>query len=474
MTPYLLLRTTDYETALKQASKMMANRGFDTLGDDALRKSECDRALQYIEQVYQYFFNWMFPVLTIQMKALADLGSENRTLYLDCIDSISGIESALKEERFREIIIEDPRHLFLMASSRKYPNVFNGYRGTRMDVPSSWQKFACSILKMGHLVRAIEEDSQDINDYAQLGLFLEMEGQSLHDLFNYAWDDPKSLPASESAQKAYVKIAAFFQKLNESLVPGSGGEGLVFDSGDGVEVEIVEIKSRLKSPESMFTKLGKDLEGEAYEIRDVLAITFLLSDRDDTLKLFHALQKRGVILQENTLSHSITQTLFDGPEDMIEAIRRLVISLARSEGRDTIPDDREMLDQARSFFESLSMNASRNPYTSLGHRKFQCKINYSLPIHRAKDTNKILIPGTADYARRNEFDKRTQQHTLALELRISDVESWRMSEYMGDSHHDAYKFRQLISVMNRVFKGIFAFPDQNIQQLRKDQSRLFG
>ena len=50
----------------------------------------------------------------------------------------------------------------------------------------------------------------------------------------------------------------------------------------------------------MVTKLGKDLEGEAYDIRDILAITFILKDRDDTLKLFHALQKKGVILQENT------------------------------------------------------------------------------------------------------------------------------------------------------------------------------
>lgn len=452
---------------------MMANRGFDTFGNDALQKSEHDRAQTYIEQVYRYFFNWMFPVLADQLNTLVDLGSENLLLYRKCLASIAGIEAVLKDERFREIIKEDPRHLFLMASSKKYPNVFEGYGGTRMDVPPSWQKIACSILKMGHLVKSIEEDSQDINDYAQLGLFLEMEGQSLHDLFHYAWNDPQRLPESESAQKAYVKIATFFQKLNESLMRDSKRECLVFDSGDGVDVDIVEIKSRLKSPESMFTKLGKDVEGEAHDIRDVLAITFLLRDRNDTLKLFHALQKRGVILQENTLSHSITQTLFDRPEDMIEAIRRLIVSLARSEGVETVPDDEELLSQAKTFFESLSVNAARNPYSSLGHRKFQCKINYSLPIHRAEETNKIIIPGTVDYTKRNEFEKKTQQYTLALELRISDVESWRMSEYLGDSHHDAYKFRQLISVMNRVFKDIFTFPDMNIQQLRKDQTHIY-
>jgi hypothetical protein len=39
----------------------------------------------------------------------------------------------------------------------------------------------------------------------------------------------------------------------------------------------------------------------------------ILRSMDDTLKLFHALQKRGVILQENTASHSITQTLVIKP-----------------------------------------------------------------------------------------------------------------------------------------------------------------
>jgi hypothetical protein len=60
-----------------------------------------------------------------------------------------------------------------------------------------------------------------------------------------------------------------------------------------------------------------------------------------------------------------------------------------------------------------------------------------------------------------------------VELRISDVESWRASEKTGDSHHDAYKFRQLVSVMNRVFKSSFHLPEENFSQLRRDQRALF-
>lgn len=342
-----------------------------------------------------------------------------------------------------------------------------------MDIPPAWQQTACSILKMAHLIKSIEEDSQDINDYAQLGLFLEIQGKSLDDLYNYDWQNPEHLPESEAAQRAYVKISTFFHKLRESIKQDRDRNCLVFNSGDGVDVDIAEIKSRLKSPESMFTKLGKNIGGEVHDIRDVLAITFILKNKDDTLKLFHALQKRGVILLENTISPSITQTLFDGPESMIEAVRSLLISLSRSEGSRAVPGDKELHSYANDFYRAISVNTAKNPHSSLGHKKFQCKINFCVPIHRKTSTNKIMIPGTAVYAKRNQINKTTGQHTLALELRISDEESWRKSEQKGDSHHDAYKFRQLVAVMNRVFKNRFHLSDGNFAQLREDQKMLF-
>ena len=283
--------------------------------------------------------------------------------------------------------------------------MFHGYHGRNLKVPEEWQQLACSILKIGHLIKSIEEDSQDINEYAQLGVFLDQQGQSLPGFVELRWGNPEQLPESESAQKAFVKISTFFHKLRESLVFDAEKECLVFNSGDGVEVNIAEIKARLKSPESMFMKLGKSVEEEAYDIRDILAITFILKSRDDTLKLFHALQKRGVILQENTVSHSITQTLFDSPSDMIEATRRLVVSLSHSEGENEIPGDEELLDNATKFYDALNVNASKNLHSSSGHKKFQCKITYSLPVHRAADTNQMMLPGTPPYSERDRISK---------------------------------------------------------------------
>jgi uncharacterized protein (TIGR04562 family) len=473
MTPFLLLRTADYETALSQATKMMGNRGFDLLGNSELQESERERAQQYIEQVYKYFFTWMFPFFKGQMQKLAGLGSDNAGLYRNCMRTVRELESVLKEAEFRRIVGEDPRHLFLLASSRKYPHVFHGYEGKRVDVPSSWQRAACAMLKMGHLIKSIEEDSQDIDDYTRLALFLQTQGQGLDHLYNYDWENPGRLPESESVQRAFVKISTFFHKLKESMTFDAGRGCLVFNSGDGVEVDISEVKARLKSPQSMVTKLGKDVEGEAYDIRDILAITFILKSRDDTLKLFHALQKRGVILQENTASHSITQTLFDTPESMREAVRRLMISLSQSEGGAETPGEDELLANAEEFYRALSVNAEKNLHSSMGHKKFQCKINFSLPVHRAVATNKIMVPGTPLYSKRDRIGKTTKQHTLGVELRISDEQSWRTSEQKGDSHHDAYKFRQLVSLMNRIFKNAFHFPEERIPQLRKDQLQLF-
>jgi uncharacterized protein (TIGR04562 family) len=473
MTPFLLLRTGDYAEALGQAARMMGNRGFDTFGDTSLQQSEKERAQQYVAQVYRYFLTWLFPFVKHQLEGLAGLNSVNATHYLNCLQAIRHLESVLQDAGFRQLVSEDPRHLFLLASSKKYPHVFYGYRGEDREVPATWQQTACSMLKMGHLIKSIEEDSQDINDYAQLGFFLEQEGQSLDDLYHYDWENPRHIPESEPAQRAFVKISAFFHKLKESLTFDTGKNCLVFNSGDGVEVDIARIKARLKSPESMFTKLGKDVEGEAYDIRDILAITFILKSMDDTLKLFHALQKRGVILQENTASHSITQTLFNDPESMREAVRRLMISLSRSEGVNETPREEELRENARKFYEALSVNAAKNLHSSLGHKKFQCKIAFSLPIHRAAETNALMIPGTPAYAKRDRISKMTQQYTLGVELRISDEQSWRMSEQKGDSHHDAYKFRQLVSVMNRVFINNFRMPEEALMQLRQDQMKLF-
>jgi uncharacterized protein (TIGR04562 family) len=472
MTPFLLLPARDYETALSQAARMMGNRGFDILGSAGLLESEKERANRYIDRVYRYFLDWLFPFVKKQLEGLVALQSANADLYRDFMQAIGEIESVLRSDEFRRVVSEDPRHLFLLASSRRYPHVFHGYKGDDLDVPAAWQQTACSMLKMGHLIKSVEEDSQDINDYAQLGFFLEAQGQSLDDLYRFAWDNPEHIPDNESARRAFVKVSTFFHKLKESLTFDKNQGCFVFNSGDGVSVEIAEIKARLKSPESMFTKLGKEVEGEAYDILDILAITFILRSMDDTLKLFHALQKRGVILQENTVSRSITQTLLRAAKHA-GGSQKADGQPYEKRRQHEMPKEEDLLANARTFYEALSVNAAGNLYSSIGHRKFQCKLAFSLPIHYAADTNEIMIPGTPAYAMRNWVSKKTQQHTLGVELRISDEQSWRTSELKGDSHHDAYKFRQLVSVMNKIFSNRFKISEENLAQLRRDQGELF-
>jgi uncharacterized protein (TIGR04562 family) len=474
MTPFLLQPATDYATSLKQVTRMMANRGFDTLGSAGLSRSERERAARYIHRAYDYYFKGLFPFVSHQLNGLSSLHSPNETFYRACLTEITEATAILKDRSFKNLVDDDPRHLLLLASSRKYAFVFSGYQERALAVPLAWQQAACCLLKMVHLIKSVEEDSQDINDYAQLGFFFESQGVGLNDLYKYEWEHPSHIPDTEPAQRAFVKISLFFHRLRESLSLNGEKGCLVFNSGDGVNVEIAEVKARLKSPESMVTKLGKNVEGEAFDIRDILAITFILKDMNDTLKLFHALQKRGVILQENTASHSITQTLFDNPESMKEAVRRLMISLAKGRGLSELPDEGKVESSAVAFYEALSMNADKNLHTSQGHRKFQCKIGFSVPIHRAIGTNEILIPGTPLYDGRDGVSNKTEQHTLGVELRISDVESWRGSEQTGESHHDAYKFRQLVSVMNRIFKNMFHFPAESFAQLRRDQAALFS
>lgn len=473
LTPFLLLPAVDHVTALRQATRMMANRGFDAPDDAGLGPGERERAAQYVRRARATLLGGIFPFVSRQLDALADLGSANAGRYRSCLDALAAAAATLEDPAFRRLVDEDPRHLFLLASSRRYPRVFSGYPGGSFDVPPAWQQAACTLLKMAHLIKSVEEDSQDINDYVQLGFFLQQEGQRLDDLYDYDWERPPHVPEGEPARRALIKVSAFLRRLRESFAFDPARRCLVFNSGDGVEVDVAAVKARLKSPESMVVKLGKNVEGEAWDIRDILAVTFVLTDVDDTLKLFHALQKRGVILQENTASHSVTQTLFDSPEQMQEAVRRLVVSLARSGGRTAEPRPEELAAHARTFYAALGRNAEQNVHSSRGHRKFQCKIAFSVPIHRDAATNELLLPGTPAHAARDGAAGRTEQQTLGVELRISDVESWRASEHTGDSHHDAYKLRQLVAVLNRVLMGRFHFPVEAMGQLRRDQAALF-
>lgn len=474
MTPYLFLPAKDYPWALRQATRMLGNRGFDTAGAADLRERERARAGGYVRDVRRYLGEWLFPFLEHQLAALSRLRSPSRALYRRCLRVLASLRRTLTDPALGRLVDEDPRHLLLLASSRRYPGLFRGYPGGDLRVPLAWQRMACAMLKTAHLIKSIEEDSQDIHDYAQLGLFLARQGRNLDDLFRLDWDAPRDLPDQEPAQRAFVKIASFFHKLAESMTFDAGRGCFVFSSGDGVDVDIVEAKARLKSPESMFTKLGKTLEGEAHDIRDVLAITFLLRSRDDTLTLFHALQKRGVILQENVVSHSITQTLFDSPAEMLEAVRRLTLALARSEGQASRWHTARLRGAANEFFAALSASSNDNPDSALGHRKFQCKINYSLPVHRDLGTGEILIPGTPAYLARDLARIETQQHTLPVELRISDAQSWHAGEWKGDAHHAAYRFRQLLALANRLFAPVFHFPTKAMAHLHDDQNRLFA
>ena len=62
MTPFLLLPARNYDSALKQVTKMMVNRGFDTLGDDELATSEGERAARYIRRAYAIILDRVFPL----------------------------------------------------------------------------------------------------------------------------------------------------------------------------------------------------------------------------------------------------------------------------------------------------------------------------------------------------------------------------------------------------------------------------
>ena len=82
LTPYLLKRSDGYEPALRQATFMMGNRGFDISGVEGLRESEKERAQVYVRQVRSYYEGWLFPFVRGQLEQLACQGSPLGDIYL--------------------------------------------------------------------------------------------------------------------------------------------------------------------------------------------------------------------------------------------------------------------------------------------------------------------------------------------------------------------------------------------------------
>lgn len=465
LTPYLLRNCEDYARSMKGATLMMGNRGFLLEGDD-LAPGERERAALYVAAARDYALKSLFPAVKAQLSALARLESPLRAAYERSLEDLDSLAVLFASGEFRELVDADPRHLFLLASSAKYPHLFAGYARGPHRVPPRWRMAGCSTLKLCHLIKAIEEDSEDVYDYARLGLWFESLGVPLSGLASFPWEDGQNIPPDPNGRRAYVKLASFFRRLNGFLSGTEGNGTLEFTSGDGVSVDLVAIKARLKSPESMFTKIGKASAEETYNIRDILALTFLIKKREDSLTLFHALQKQGVILQENIESSSVTQTLFDSPEDMRGAVRDLMRTLAQREGISGEPDEEAVAKNAEAFFRALGTNAAANPHSSGQHRKFQCKINFSVPVQYDRDTGLVLAEGAPGAI--------TRQHTLPVELRISDIASWEASELTGEAHHEAYKLRQHLVLMDRVFSPLFSFPEESFAELRRDQNRQFS
>ena len=161
MTTYLLLKSADYTSALRQATKMMGNRGFDIYGSDDLEEREKERAITYLDQACRYCLSFLLPSVQGQMDRLKALDSPNHDIYLSCAQGVEEIESILTNHDFKEVAFQDPRHLFLMASSKKYPRVFHGYRGAAMDVPPDWQSPALREALSAQSVPVVRCDNGD-------------------------------------------------------------------------------------------------------------------------------------------------------------------------------------------------------------------------------------------------------------------------------------------------------------------------
>ena len=81
MTLFLLQSAVDYATSLIQATRMMANHGFDTTGSVELRESKSKRAMQYIRHDYDYYLRKLLPFVSDQLNTLISCAGTRRSCF---------------------------------------------------------------------------------------------------------------------------------------------------------------------------------------------------------------------------------------------------------------------------------------------------------------------------------------------------------------------------------------------------------
>jgi hypothetical protein len=162
LNPYLMRNSKGYADSLSRASLMMGNRGFFLIKGE-LGVGEIERASQYVSQALHFMSDWLFPMVKNQLKSLLTMdyndieAIERQKNYQKANQEIDIIEQVFNKTPFTECIQEDPRHLFILVSLHKYPNLFDGYKKHKV-IPHRWSYAACAVLKMCHLIKSIEED----------------------------------------------------------------------------------------------------------------------------------------------------------------------------------------------------------------------------------------------------------------------------------------------------------------------------
>jgi hypothetical protein len=115
---------------------------------DELDPGELERASRYVSAALDYALSSLIPPVRSQFCRLASLKTSLEGRYRAAEESLASMTSLLSSGEFRDLVDEDPRHLFLLASSAKYPLLFEGKPGFSTRVPPRWRFAACTVLKL--------------------------------------------------------------------------------------------------------------------------------------------------------------------------------------------------------------------------------------------------------------------------------------------------------------------------------------
>ncbi len=233
-----------------------------------------------------------------------------------------------------------------------------------------------------------------------------------------------------------------------------------------------ETKSK-KTRDSIIIKLLHKAENVAEELFDRVGVRFITHTRFETLQVVKYLIENNIVIPHNNKPSRAINTMIDliKFKEHHQKLVKMAIRNNLSEERFLNAMEREIRDCGQGGQSNVDNKFTSKTYQSI---QFTCRqlIEYKNPFlaefNELRKVAKNFNPEENDLARRVinmdvSLVARDIRFFYPYEIQIVDQDAYRENT-QGEASHQEYKKQQVISAMNRIFKGMIEHKNLSVKK----------